>query len=141
MIEGVGEAGMRSASTSPTEVDVRCDKERSSASEERRWRGSTAAVADAEGPLIFSARPGESGSSTCGGVLAGDDWAFIWEKPRSSSSSTPDWQSLKRYKSPLFSNESHKVPRGTHHRRRKQVEDPGPIPVFQAMAFFRQVSE
>ena len=88
-MEGVGDVGMRSASTSSAETDVRCDMGRSSASAERRRRGSTAVevVAEAERPLIFSARSGESGSPTWGGVLAGDDRAFICENARSSSSS------------------------------------------------------
>jgi len=42
-----------------------------------RRMGSTVAAIEVEGPLIFSAKSGESGSSTCGGVLAGEDKAFI----------------------------------------------------------------
>ena len=55
-------------------------------------------VREAEGPLIFSERFGESGSSTCGGVLAGEDNAFICEKARSSSSSSSDRPSAKGVK-------------------------------------------
>lgn len=77
LMEGVGDVRMRSASTSSAEADVRCDTEGWSASEERRRRGSIVVTAEAEGPLTFSARSGESGSSAWGGVLAGDDRAFI----------------------------------------------------------------
>ena len=46
-----------------------------------------------EGPSIFSARSGESGSPTRGGVLAGEDKAFIWEKAWPLSSPPSDWSS------------------------------------------------
>jgi hypothetical protein len=73
--------GMSAASTSSTEPDVRCDKARSSSrGEPRRRSGSEVVSTEAEGPLIFSARSGESGSSCCGGVLAGEERAFVWEK-------------------------------------------------------------
>lgn len=95
-MEGDGDDGKRSASTSSAEAEVRCDKARSSASEGVRRRGSAVAIAEAEGPLIFSARSGESGSPICGGVLAGDDMASISAQPRSmSSSSLSDWLSAK----------------------------------------------
>jgi len=81
-MEGVGEVCMSSASTSSAEPDVRCDKTRSGScgecnGERMRRRGSTVAAIEAEGPLIFSAKSGDSGSPTCGGVLAGEDKAFI----------------------------------------------------------------
>lgn len=83
--EGVGDVSMASASTPPTEADVRYVEGRSGPPGARRGRGSTAEV---EGPLIFSERSGDLGSSAWGGVLAGEDKAFIWEKTRSSSSSS-----------------------------------------------------
>lgn len=72
---------MSAASTSSAEPEVRCDKARSgSGGEPKRRRGST--VVSTEGPLIFSARSGELGSSCCGGVLEGEERAFVWEKVR-----------------------------------------------------------
>ena len=82
-MEGDGDAGRSSASMSSAEPDVRCDKVRSNSSGERKRRtGSTVVIIEAEGPLIFSERSGEPGSSGCGGVLAGEDEAFIREKVR-----------------------------------------------------------
>lgn len=101
LIEGDGDIGMSSASTSSAEPDVRCDRTGSGSSGERwRRRGSTVAIIEAEGPLIFSEISGEFGSPTCGGVLAGDDRAFIWEKARSSSSSSPSDPSSTKYDEP-----------------------------------------
>jgi hypothetical protein len=83
LVEGDGDIGMSSASTSSAEADVRCDKVRSNSSGERKRRsGSAMGITGAEGPLIFSERSGEPGSSGCGGVLAGEDEAFIREKVR-----------------------------------------------------------
>ena len=80
-MEGVGDVGMSSASTSSAEPDVRFDKVPSgSPGERKRGSGSTEVIIEADGPLIFRERSGESGSSACGGVLAGEDKAFIWEK-------------------------------------------------------------
>ena len=94
-MEGDGDFGTSSASTSSAEPDVRCDKLDSSSSGERKRRsGSTAVIIEAEGPLIFSERSGEPGNSGCGGVLAGEDKAFMseklwWSSASSSLSSSP----------------------------------------------------
>ena len=117
-MEGVGDLGMRSASTSSAEADVRCDKERSNI--ERVANGWAVVIAEAEGPLIFSARPGDSGSSTCGGVLAGDERAFIWEKSLSSSSSQSNCLSAKKKHIPCSTQQ-----RITEERARKRTLDDG----------------
>lgn len=147
-MEGVGDVGTRSASTSAAEPDERCDKERSGTIGERRRKGSNAAAAEVEGPLIFSARSGESGSSTCGGVHAGDESAFISENARSSSSSSspsppsspPDWSSIKGVNHHSAMNYM-KCREKTHHRRREFAGGLGLIPAARAMEFSHQVSE
>jgi len=98
-------------------------------------------IREAEGPLIFSERFGESGSSTCGGVLAGEDKAFVWEKalpPSSSSSSSPsDRPSVRGVKFHCPDTEWREVVQRTHRRQRRHIFGRGPIPAVQAMAFFR----
>jgi len=82
-MEGGGDPGMSSASTSSAEPDVRCDRSCSDSSGDRERRMSPVVVIiETEGPLIFAERSGESGSSACGGVLAGEDKALTWEKAR-----------------------------------------------------------
>ena len=132
---------MRSASTPSAEADVRCDKGRSGAPGERRRRGSTTANAEVEGPLIFSERSGDFGSSAWGGVLAGEDKAFIWEKARSSSSSSPSDCSSVTNINDLCSVATREIPRTTHLQRREHAGVLGPVLVGQAKAFFRKVSE
>jgi hypothetical protein len=135
MEEGVGDAGTRSASTSSAELDDRWDRTCSSSPGEcKRRRGSTSATIEAEGPLIFWEKSGESGSSTCGGVLAGEDRAFISEKARSSSSSsTSDRLSVKGDK---LSVEPDEVLRRTHLGCGRD-----PVPAARATVFFHQASE